>query len=246
MKYAPPRYLFRRHELLRVVRTGQNFLEIGPGSMELAQELLAHFQKGTLIELNQKACDIYDNLPASTKRRLKLLIADFLKMPLSDKFDCVIACEVLEHVEEEEEFVKRITDSLQPGGQLILSVPARMNLWSKDDELVGHIRRYDKISITQLLHNHGYFNIRIIAYGYPFTIILRWLRIVFAKRQLVFLKLKSKKERTARSGIEVKAGFPHWLGVFCNTITIYPFASISSFFNNHDLSDSYLVVAEKS
>lgn len=246
MKYSPPRYLLRRFELLRAVNPGQNFLEVGAGKLELAQDLLQFFQTGTLVELNEGAEEIFNGLPPLIQDKLDLHIMDFLSLSIASTYDCVVSCEVLEHVERENEFLQKISKYLRPGGQLILSVPSKMKYWSKDDEMVGHVRRYEKDSARRLLVEHGFENIRIISYGFPFTHISRWLRIlvytVFAQKEL---KSKSIIERTTWSGIQQFQLVPKWAKLVSNQYTIYPFALIASIFNQFDWSDGYLIFANK-
>ncbi len=245
MRYYPPRYLFRRHELLRVVKPGQNFLEVGPGTMALAQDLLDYFQEGLLVDFSPQATPIYEALPLLARQRLTLCIGDFLEVPLSNKFDCVIACEVLEHVEHESPFLQRAYDNLQSGGQILLSMPARMKFWSKHDELVGHLRRYEKEPTYRLLQEHGFQNVRVISYGFPFINMLRWLRLLFAKYKWEHMAPKTAVEKTAWSGIEQTASFSRWFGLICNPYTIYPLARLASLFNQQDWSEGYLIVAHK-
>lgn len=245
MKYYPPRYLFRRYELLRAVKPGEHFLEIGPGNMELAQELLGFFRVGTLIDFSPSAKAIYQKLPPLTRQRLQLHIADFMETTLPTMFNCVIACEVLEHVEPESAFLVRINECLRPGGQVILSVPARMKFWSKHDELVGHVRRYEREATQQLLRNHSFCNVRIIAYGFPFTNILRWPRILWARPKWQITQSKTAAEKTAWSGIQQTAAMPRWAGLICNPYTVYLFARLAALFNNYDWSEGYLIVADK-
>jgi SAM-dependent methyltransferase len=245
MKYYPPRYLFRRYELLRALKPGQNFLEIGPGNMELAQELLDFFQQGLLIDFSPSAKMVFQNLPPTTRQRLELQIADFREVSLPTTFDCIVACEVLEHVEDESAFLGRIYDCLRPGGQVILSVPARMKFWSKHDELVGHLRRYEQASAQKLLSDHHFVNVGIIAYGFPFINILRWPRIVWANRKWQNMQSKTAAEKTAWSGIQQTAGMPGWAGLICNPYTVYPFARLAALFNHYDWSEGYLIVANK-
>jgi len=152
MTYYPPRYLFRRYEILHMIRPGHNFLEIGAGNLKLSQDLLRLFNTGTLIDYNLETQALYDKLDVSLRQRSQLIIADFLSLALPRQYDCVIACEVLEHVQDDEVFVQKAYRLLCDQGQLILSVPSRMKFWSLHDEIVGHLRRYEKEryhSVTQ-------------------------------------------------------------------------------------------------
>jgi SAM-dependent methyltransferase len=55
----------------------------------------------------------------------------------------VVTCmDVIEHVEGDAAFVAQIVGATRPGTQLLLTVPAGMELWSEHDVTNGHFRRY--------------------------------------------------------------------------------------------------------
>jgi hypothetical protein len=124
-------------------------------------------------------------------------------------------------------------------------VPARMKFWSKHDELVGHLRRYEREPTRQLLFHHNFCNIQIIAYGFPFINVLRWPRILLARQKWQNMQSKTDAERTAWSGLQQTAGMPRWAGLICNPYTVYPFVRLAALFNNYDWSEGYLVIADK-
>lgn len=66
-------------------------------------------------------------------------------MPLPDNTaDIVTLLDVLEHVEDDTSAVAEIHRVLKPGGILVLTVPAMMQLWSSWDEVLHHFRRYHR------------------------------------------------------------------------------------------------------
>lgn len=71
-------------------------------------------------------------------------------------FDCIFALDVLEHVEDEAAAVQTIHDLLKSNGRLIITVPALMSLWSYNDELNHHFRRYDKKQLVAALKRAGF------------------------------------------------------------------------------------------
>lgn len=56
--------------------------------------------------------------------------------------DTVICMNVLEHVEDDAEALRRMWNQLRPGGRLLLYVPADPRLYCEIDRSVGHYRRY--------------------------------------------------------------------------------------------------------
>jgi SAM-dependent methyltransferase len=248
MKYYHPRFLFRRYEIMRLIKKGKHFLEIGPGNLGLALELLSNFAGGTLIDFNTTDVQqIYDELKESQRRRLELVIADFTQYDsFTREFDCVVACEVMEHIENDMKFLQRTNELLAPSGQLILSVPARMKFWSTDDEIVGHYRRYEKAELYAKLVQTGYFNVRIISYGFPFENIVRLLRISLARFQYREKTKWDQKKQSEQSAFIVKR-IPqiNLVGLILNKYSLLPFNLISSLFNEMDLADGYLVSATK-
>jgi SAM-dependent methyltransferase len=68
----------------------------------------------------------------------------------NDKFDLIYSLNVLEHIEDHYNIVKQLIDLLSDDGEIKILVPARMELYSKMDEKVGHYRRYNKNELVQL------------------------------------------------------------------------------------------------
>ncbi len=247
MKYYHPRYLFRRYEIMQRVKKGEHFLEIGPGNLGLAQELLVKFRRGTLIDFNTTDVEqIYTELQESYKQRLKLIIADFSEYQFNQKFDCVVACEVLEHIVDDRIFLQKTNGLLTNFGQLILSVPAREKYWAKDDEIVGHYRRYEKKDLHKKLIEAGYSQIDIAAYGFPFQNLVRLGRVFFAGFQYNEKAKWDQKKQSQQSAFMIKnKPYLKLLGFVLNKYTIYPFNVIASLFNELDLAEGYVVSAIK-
>jgi SAM-dependent methyltransferase len=63
--------------------------------------------------------------------------------------------DVLEHVEDDVGFLKRLRDLLAPAGRVYVTVPAYRTLWSVQDEYVGHFRRYTVRSLWRILDENG-------------------------------------------------------------------------------------------
>lgn len=64
--------------------------------------------------------------------------------------DTVIMMDVLEHFENDSEFLRKARSLLRPGGRLCVKVPAQERLFSEMDRASGHYRRYDPERIESL------------------------------------------------------------------------------------------------
>ncbi len=71
-------------------------------------------------------------------------------------FDLLMLLDVLEHVEDDESFLRGlVADSLEPGGHLLVSVPAWQPLFGGHDVALRHHRRYQPAACRALLERCG-------------------------------------------------------------------------------------------
>ncbi len=64
--------------------------------------------------------------------------------------------DVIEHIEDDLAFLKTIKSLLKKGGYLYATVPSYSWLWSEEDDLAGHFRRYTLDSISNTLKSAGF------------------------------------------------------------------------------------------
>ena len=82
--------------------------------------------------------------------------------------------DVLEHIEDDLPFLRKVQELLVPAGRLYLTVPAFQALWSSDDQYAGHFRRYTLADLRRLLKKAG-FELEFASYIFfmlPFPIFL--------------------------------------------------------------------------
>lgn len=77
-------------------------------------------------------------------------------IPFSEDFDTVIALDVLEHIGDDKKAISCIYNMLVEGGTLLITVPALMCMWSGNDELNHHYRRYDKHELESKIRGAGF------------------------------------------------------------------------------------------
>jgi 2-polyprenyl-3-methyl-5-hydroxy-6-metoxy-1,4-benzoquinol methylase len=71
-------------------------------------------------------------------------------------FDCVLALDVIEHVDNDMGILTSLFHVLRPGGHLIITVPAFEALWSEHDEINHHKRRYRAPQLRMLIQEAGF------------------------------------------------------------------------------------------
>lgn len=102
--------------------------------------------------------------------------------------------DVIEHIENDVEFINQMHALLKPGGRIYATVPAYSFLWSGEDEEAGHFRRYSLTNFREMLGDSGF----QIEYA---TYIFRYLPVpIFLLRSLPF-KLRACKYSRSRESL---------------------------------------------
>ncbi|TLY26792.1 MAG: methyltransferase domain-containing protein [Nitrospirae bacterium] len=140
--------------------------EIGAGLGTITELLVRKHLKGdpgTKLEVFEPAGNLYERLQEKLRSQFPGLIqAGRLKttkgsLQLSpQRFDTIVLINVLEHIQQDQEFIRVVYRSLVPGGTFIVFVPALPWLYSAFDKAVGHHRRYEKNRLRWLLQAEGF------------------------------------------------------------------------------------------
>jgi 2-polyprenyl-3-methyl-5-hydroxy-6-metoxy-1,4-benzoquinol methylase len=94
-----------------------------------------------------------------------------------------ICSDVIEHVDEPEEFCRLLKDYLKPDGYLFLTVPG--GPMSDFDRHIGHRTHYNQATITQLLIAAGFNVEKVYLAGFPFFNLYRLMVILRGKRLIL-------------------------------------------------------------
>jgi SAM-dependent methyltransferase len=86
--------------------------------------------------------------------------------------DSIAAVNVMEHIQDDEQFLRDANRILAPGGTILLFVPALPQLYGKLDAQFGHFRRYLKPELAAKLKASG-FHLERLHYV-NFTGIVSW------------------------------------------------------------------------
>lgn len=102
--------------------------------------------------------------------------------------------DVVEHIENDIEFLNHLWELLIPGGMLYITVPAYQSLWSLEDEDAGHFRRYTLNQLEGKLEQSG-FSVKYSTYFFTF---LPTIIFLFRTLPYRFNLLKKEKNYTRR------------------------------------------------
>lgn len=164
---------------LQGVRRGAALLEVGPGQGAFGQRLARRFRY-LGVESDPDAAAVAGQ--RVTPQGGRVVIGDAIRATSGQRFAVVCAFEVLEHLPDDLAAAKAWVERLEPGGRLVVSVPAgphRMGPW---DEAVGHYRRYDRAALTRVLQRAGLRQVQIRATGMPLGYLLEAVRNRIAAR----------------------------------------------------------------
>lgn len=87
-------------------------------------------------------------------------------IPFPDaSFDLVTALDVIEHVDADEKILQETFRVLRPNGHVLITTPAFQWLWSHNDELNAHKRRYTANELRAKMERAG-FHIARLSYNF--------------------------------------------------------------------------------
>lgn len=115
------------------------------------------------------------------KPERRLILGDIESGPVPEsakgQYDAVLALDVLEHLDDDAGALRNLASLVRPGGLVILTVPARLDLWSEFDEIQGHKRRYVRHEFREMIERSGLFGQVGVVSCWPWLVPLaRWSR----------------------------------------------------------------------
>lgn len=151
----------------------RKILDIGSGAGNMAHHL-AHY--GTVIGLDFNPRP----LAVAGQRGLDAIQGSGDSLPFADQtFDLIALLDTIEHIPDEFGVLEECRRVLKPGGKLMITVPAFQWLWSYNDEINAHQRRYTAPELRHKLEMVG-FRVKRLSYNnfflFPMVAGLRLLR----------------------------------------------------------------------
>jgi SAM-dependent methyltransferase len=98
-----------------------------------------------------------DGAEVCAERSIPVIRGDATRLPIApSSLDLVVAFDVLEHLDDDKAAAAGVFEALRPGGTFLIAVPADPRLWSAHDDAVGHVRRYTRQTLGDLLAGAGF------------------------------------------------------------------------------------------
>ncbi len=188
------------------------FVDIGCGDAFVLQRLSQHFPTSsfygidTALDASTIAQLQADGLPKQIHLYQNL---DQLPSDLFQVCDFLLLLDVIEHIDDDEDFLRQLVKRSYVGKQtqMLVTVPAFPSLFCSHDRFLGHYRRYTKKSLEQLLLRAGW---HTIGSGYFFCSLL-------LPRLLQRLKEAIRPATTPTTGL-VSWNQPHWLSAVFSAV----------------------------
>lgn len=190
-----------------------NYLEIGCGTGFVLKAVHDAFP-----ECNICGSELYEEGLVYAQTRVpnaKFIQLDAVNMKEQEKYDCFGAYDVLEHIKDDEMVMKNLYSALIPakenkynmGG--VITVPQHMFLWSEEDDIACHIRRYSQKELREKITKAGFSVVRMTGF----------VSLLFPAMMISRLFRKSKRnreKRTSKKGDELH--LPFWLNIIFSAV----------------------------
>ncbi len=161
----------------------RSFLEVGCGTGYVLSAIADRYSKRELVGSEIFTAGL--NFAAQRQPNVEFIQMDARKIPFVNEFDLIGAFDVLEHIEEDQEVLSQLYESLLPGGMLLLTVPQHQWLWSPADDYACHVRRYASNDLHRQLATAGFKILRSTSFVtalLPIMLVSRMLMRQHAKK----------------------------------------------------------------
>ncbi|MCI0723161.1 MAG: class I SAM-dependent methyltransferase [Acidobacteria bacterium] len=172
-------------QIISDLEPGYRVLEVGCGAGGVLGVLEKECARGKVIGVDLFA----EGLRYARQRTgCSVIQADIDNLPFGTPFDMIGLFDVLEHQQDDMRILSKLRAQLNPGGILLLTVPAHPSLWSYWDEANHHWRRYQPFELERKLREAGYqvdYLTQFMASLYPVMLLFRrltaWFRHSWAR-----------------------------------------------------------------
>lgn len=131
-----------------------HYLEVGCGTGFVLSGIASSYPDARVV-----GTEIFSAGLKQAGRRLphaELLQMDARRIPFDAHFDLVGAYDVLEHIPEDQDVLAQMYRACKRGGGLAVTVPQHPWLWSPQDDMACHVRRYVAAELRRKVIRAGF------------------------------------------------------------------------------------------
>lgn len=138
---------------------GSRVVEVGGGIGSIAHALQDR-ERLVVLDNDPVCCRrLHDRF--DTHENIRVIEGDILDPVVvaglaTERLTTVVCVNVLEHIAEDKRALKSMYDLLQPGGHLVLFVPALPLIYGALDTELGHVRRYRRRALREMITSVGF------------------------------------------------------------------------------------------
>lgn len=233
-----PKLILRESCVADISRTWPpgEFVEMGAGTGHMTRLFLNRGFRGACHDLGEDSrYMIRKNLAFAG---VHMRVVDDLRELQPISFDYLFAFEVLEHIENDLDALCEWMRYLKPGGRILVSVPAHQRKYGRSDEIVGHVRRYERQELCELLDRAGARDIQVVNYGFPVTEVTRRLSNWMIRNDHSYEGL-TPEQRSIRSA-QAKPKIINKILAPVSDNLFGPFTTVQRWFYRRDWGDGYV------
>ncbi len=167
-------------KLLRKYHKNRKVLEVGCGK----GIVVAHLNQHQQVDCHGIELAPVTPLPAVDKKIQTGRSVFDLPETYCEQFGTILLLDVIEHLPDPDNFLAELKNRFKNLESIIITVPARQELFSNYDEFNGHFRRYD---LKMLIHHAENLNAEILMNSYFFHSLYlpaRFALLLSGKRKL--------------------------------------------------------------
>lgn len=166
-------------------RNDLNILDAGCGTGLMLQQM-EHLGHAEGVDVADEALEFCRKRGLGNVRR-----ADLLALPFDEAtFDFVTALDVLEHLDDDSGGLRELRRVLRPGGRVFIFAPAHRWLWSLQDDVSHHKRRYTAPTLRKAVEASG------LAVERQSYVSIFLLPVIYLGRQWLKVRLKFRTADT--------------------------------------------------
>lgn len=153
----------------------RSLLDVGCGTGFMLEGL-----QGDLPDVALSGSDVrMDSLGVARGRLSDVFLFQALadRLPFAEEFDVVMALDVIEHIDHDDEALAGMFRATRPGGGMLVTVPQHQWLWSAVDDFSCHRRRYTRADLVATTRAAGFEIVRCTScfmVTLPLVVASRW------------------------------------------------------------------------